>query len=109
MKKLLKENNHQGDESWVSLKNVSAKTFLRKEQSSQVVGKTVTTGNLSNYGGNNKEISATSSNIRRMKLVKSMFASENASEVKGGTNVVLDALAAYLRYLEGTARDDWQE
>ncbi|XP_020091424.1 uncharacterized protein LOC109712329 isoform X2 [Ananas comosus] len=109
VKKHLKEKSHQVDESWVSLKNVSAKTFLRKEQSSQVVGKTDTTGNLSNYGGNNKEISATSSNIRKMKLVKSMFASENASEVKGGTNVVLDALAAYLRYLEGTARDDWQE
>nr|CAD1840568.1 unnamed protein product [Ananas comosus var. bracteatus] len=74
VKKHLKEKSHQVDESWVSLKNVSAKTFLRKEQSSQ-----------------------------------SMFASENASEVKGGTNVVLDALAAYLRYLEGTARDDWQE
>ncbi|XWS61020.1 hypothetical protein CRYUN_Cryun07bG0089900 [Craigia yunnanensis] len=29
--------------------------------------------------------------------------------VGGGTNSVLNALAAYLRYLEGTARDDWQE
>ncbi|XP_074355151.1 uncharacterized protein LOC141693864 isoform X2 [Apium graveolens] len=31
------------------------------------------------------------------------------SSVGGGTGEVLNALAAYLRYLEGTMRDDWQE
>lgn len=42
-------------------------------------------------------------------MENSVFISRKSNIVKGGTDVVLNALAAYLRYLEGTARDDWQE
>ncbi|KAK3009811.1 hypothetical protein RJ639_013936, partial [Escallonia herrerae] len=37
------------------------------------------------------------------------FLTMQGNLVGGGTSVVLNALAAYLRYLEGTTRDDWQE
>ncbi|KAJ6410681.1 hypothetical protein OIU84_007437 [Salix udensis] len=40
---------------------------------------------------------------------KHLSKSGKQNVVGGGTNSVLNALAAYLRYLEGTARDDWQE
>ncbi|XP_027354283.1 uncharacterized protein LOC113864592 isoform X1 [Abrus precatorius] len=39
----------------------------------------------------------------------SVFVTQKGNVVGGGTDNVLNALAAYLRYLEGTARDDWQE
>lgn len=38
----------------------------------------------------------------------SVFVTQGSS-VGGGTGDVLNALAAYLRFLEGTIRDDWQE
>lgn len=47
--------------------------------------------------------------LRRKRIDKSVFITQRGSVVGGGTNSVLNGLAAYLRYLEGTARDDWQE
>lgn len=45
----------------------------------------------------------------RNRVEKSAFVTEQGNIVAGGTHTVLNALAAYLRYLEGTARDEWQE
>ena len=47
--------------------------------------------------------------IQRKRLKSSVFGTSKGSIVAGGTKVLLNALATYLRYLEGTARDDWQE
>lgn len=47
--------------------------------------------------------------IQTKQLGKSAFVTQKGNFVGGGTNPVLNALAAYLRYLEGTARDDWKE
>lgn len=46
---------------------------------------------------------------QRKRLERSAFVTQRGNVVGGGTSVVLDALAAYLRYLEGTARYEWQE
>lgn len=43
------------------------------------------------------------------KVHNSVFVTIKRDTVAGGTEVVLNALAGYLRYLEGTSRDDWQE
>ncbi|CAH2077995.1 unnamed protein product [Thlaspi arvense] len=43
------------------------------------------------------------------KVQNSAFVTRKRDTVGGGTEVVLNALAGYLRYLEGTSRDDWQE
>lgn len=51
-------------------------------------------------------------NFRKMRSREAkepIFVTQQGNVVGGGTNSVLNALAAYLRYLEGTARDDWQE
>ncbi|KAJ3692767.1 hypothetical protein LUZ60_011862 [Juncus effusus] len=83
--------NKSSDASWISLKKISAKNILTK------------TDENSTEGINNDIIR------RNNKNADSFFISENSFEVRGGTSTVLDALAAYLRYLEGVGRDDWQE
>uniref|UniRef100_A0A2P2KGL4 Uncharacterized protein MANES_14G034100 n=1 Tax=Rhizophora mucronata TaxID=61149 RepID=A0A2P2KGL4_RHIMU len=40
---------------------------------------------------------------------KSVFVTQKGNTVGGGTSSILNGLAAYLRDLEGTARNDWQE
>ncbi|XP_059310484.1 uncharacterized protein LOC132061841 isoform X2 [Lycium ferocissimum] len=47
--------------------------------------------------------------IQRKRPVKSAFVTQCGNIVGGGTSLVLDALSAYLRYLGGTSRDEWQE
>ncbi|KAJ0263311.1 DNA photolyase [Hirschfeldia incana] len=46
--------------------------------------------------------------IAGKKVHNSAFITRNRDTVGGGTKAVLNALAGYLRYLEGTSRDDWQ-
>ncbi|KAG8381484.1 hypothetical protein BUALT_Bualt06G0126600 [Buddleja alternifolia] len=50
-----------------------------------------------------------SKTTQRKKSEKSAFITRQGSIVAGGASLVLNALAAYLRYLEGTARDEYQE
>ncbi|KAJ8560389.1 hypothetical protein K7X08_004447 [Anisodus acutangulus] len=47
--------------------------------------------------------------IQRKRPIKSAFVTQCGNIVGGGTSLVLNALSAYLRYLEGTSRDEWQE
>ncbi|KAG9159683.1 hypothetical protein Leryth_017416 [Lithospermum erythrorhizon] len=46
---------------------------------------------------------------KRKVIRNTAFVTEKGNFVGGGTDLVLNALAGYLRYLEGTPRDDWQE
>ncbi|CAA0809566.1 Unknown protein [Striga hermonthica] len=46
---------------------------------------------------------------KRKRSEKSVFVTSQGSFVGGGSSSVLNGLAGYLRYLEGTARDEWQE
>jgi len=70
--------------------------------------KTNTTLSTSSNDENIEDISMDSGASGR-RIMNSMFASENSLEVRGGTDITLDALAAYLRYLEGTGNASWQE
>lgn len=63
---------------------------------------------LSKPSGTNRN-SLSVESIERRRLDKSVFVTRKGDVVAGGTNSLLNASAAYLRYLEGTARDDWQE
>lgn len=77
------------------IKKTSAEDILRK---TQVLPNNQIKGSLSN----------TYKQENRKKRGNSVFVTQGSS-VGGGTGDVLNALAAYLRYLEGTMRDDWQE
>lgn len=81
-------------ENWTSIKETSAETLLQRE-----VSKT-------SYSS---ERSLSFREMQSRKVKQSVFVTQKGNVVGGGTNNVLNALAAYLRYLEGTARDDWQE
>ncbi|KAL5728129.1 hypothetical protein ACHQM5_001251 [Ranunculus cassubicifolius] len=85
-------------EDWASLKKASARSVLSKIKSSVEEG-----------SGKSNPSEGSNMSIARRKSENSVFISREGTVVGGGTRVVLNALAAYLRYLEGTSRYDWQE
>lgn len=87
---------------WTSIKKLSAKNMLqRKKQRGNLVSS-------AEWKEDNDKFSVSETTQSR-KPEKSAFITSQGSFVGGGANLVLNALAAYLRYLEGTARDEWQE
>ncbi|KAL0907838.1 hypothetical protein M5K25_022281 [Dendrobium thyrsiflorum] len=95
--------SYLNNKSWTFMKKISAQAILQKKHH-KVVKKDLIGG-----PDNVLEISSNVTVVHKMKKTSSLFASHNGSQVKGGTDAVLNALAGYLRYLEGTGRDDWQE
>lgn len=94
LKKFMNENPWKLKESWTLIKNMSAETILLEK--------------LSKSGERSKR----NLNLNHAPVKKpdaSVFVTQKGNIVGGGTNAILNALAAYLRYLEGTARGDWQE
>lgn len=98
VKKYMNVQAREEDEEWISLKGTSAKAVLT-EWRNQTITKPELYNGIGSFEANNS----------RWKPEKSVFTSEKGMQVRGGTDTTLNALAAYLRYLEGTARDDWQE
>ncbi|KAI9101397.1 hypothetical protein K1719_023879 [Acacia pycnantha] len=80
--------------NWSQIKETSVETELQRRE--------LMTSHRS-------EMSTTSKDMKARTVDQSVFVTQKGNVVGGGTNNVLNALAAYLRYLEGTARDDWQE
>lgn len=94
LKEYIKEKPSKSKESWNLMKEMPAE-YILKENLSKPSGTKINSLNVKS--------------IDRRRLDKSVFVTRKGDIVGGGTNTVLNALAAYLRYLEGTARDDWQE
>ncbi|KAJ7949612.1 Pheophytinase, chloroplastic [Quillaja saponaria] len=90
----MSKNPKKLEANWISIKATSAETLSQEQlfKSSKSYEKNII-----------------SSQRKSSKLGGSVFVTKRRNMVGGGTNSVLNALAAYLRYLEGTARDDWQE
>lgn len=105
LKGFLKDSRTPED-NWVPLKNTSARSVLKKTLSQKKIKSNTT---LSTSNGENIEDLSMNSGTPGRRIMNSMFASENSLEVRGGTDITLDALAAYLRYLEGTGNASWQE
>ncbi|KAL5569987.1 hypothetical protein UlMin_026562 [Ulmus minor] len=95
--KFMNKNPCKPKMSWTSIKGKSTETILMNE--------------LLKSGENNQKKSSLKygQRFQEKRANNSVFVTRKGSVVGGGTNTVLNALAAYLRYLEGTARDDWQE
>ncbi|KAH1075645.1 hypothetical protein J1N35_027973 [Gossypium stocksii] len=94
LKEFIKEKLGKSKESWNLMKEMPAEVLLKENlsKSFETIPKSL----------NDKS-------IEQRRLDKSVFVTRKGDIVGGGTNTLLNALAAYLRYLEGTARDDWQE
>ncbi|KAK6132191.1 hypothetical protein DH2020_034074 [Rehmannia glutinosa] len=86
---------------WTSINKFSAENLLQRKKLKR---------NLDLKPADLKEEQGSGSKTtQRKKSEKSVFVTSQGSLVGGGSSRVLNALAAYLRYLEGTARDEWQE
>ncbi|KAL3000403.1 hypothetical protein AAZX31_09G210700 [Glycine max] len=94
IKGFLTSNQQKSGEKWSLMKETSAETILRRKVLKS---------------GNNIERSSRFGLTQSRERNGSVFVTQKGNIVGGSTNNVLNALAAYLRYLEGTARDDWQE
>ncbi|GMY07764.1 cryptochrome dash, chloroplastic/mitochondrial [Fagus crenata] len=94
LKEFMNKNRCKPQKGWTSIKEISAESILLKKL-------------LKPGESNQNDLSVR--NTQRKLPDKSAFVTQKGNFVGGGTNTVLNALAGYLRYLEGTARDDWQE
>ncbi|KAK1577821.1 hypothetical protein Q3G72_025116 [Acer saccharum] len=94
LKEFMNKNPWKSKESWTVIKKMSAERILLEKLSQ--LGKRIK---------KNLDIE----HAPEKRADKSVFFIRKGNIVGGGTNSVLNALAAYLRYLEGTARSDWQE
>jgi hypothetical protein len=95
------------EDKWVPLKRSSVKSILKKAFDQRKIKSSAATSSISN-GGSIEDTTMISGTSGRG-IANSMFASETSLEVRGGTEMTLDALAAYLKYLEGTGNASWQE
>ncbi|XP_056160251.1 uncharacterized protein LOC115683085 isoform X3 [Syzygium oleosum] len=89
LKEFINGNKYKLKRSWTSLKETSAETILQKAISRS---ETSIKGDFR------------SNHAYRKRVENSVFVTQSGKIVGGGTLAVLNALAAYLRYLEGTAR-----
>jgi hypothetical protein len=105
LKGFLKDSRME-EGNWVLLKNTAAKSILKNTFDQRKI-KSSAASSIST-GGSIEDTTMVSGTSGR-KIVNSMFASESSLEVRGGTEITLDALAAYLKYLEGTGNASWQE
>uniref|UniRef100_A0A5B7B6X5 AB hydrolase-1 domain-containing protein n=1 Tax=Davidia involucrata TaxID=16924 RepID=A0A5B7B6X5_DAVIN len=106
LKKFVNYNPGKLKGHWSSSKETLAETILQKAQ--------VPPNNLIEGLGLSESRKSNQNNsiykrARSKRPEKSVFVTQRGNLVGGGTSVVLNALAAYLRYLEGTILDDWQE
>lgn len=90
------------NKEWTSIKKLSAENMLqRKKQRGD--------SKSAEWKDDNEKYTVSETTTQRKKPEKSAFLTSQESFVGGGSDIVLNALAAYLRYLEGTSRDEYQE
>lgn len=88
---------------WTSILKSSALNMLQKKKQRRNLEQ------KSAESKNSNEKDSVSNTTERMKSEKSAFVTSQGNLVGGGASLVLIALAAYLRYLEGTSRYEFQE
>ena len=84
-------------DNWVPIKSTSARSMLKAALIQRKIKSNVS---LSDGDGGSIEDITTSAGASGRKIAGSMFASESSLEVRDGRDVALDALDAYLKYLE---------
>lgn len=94
LKEFMNSNRlYEPSKDWDSIKNTTAEAIFRAKFSRR--------GSNENYPSLNEP--------RTERMGKSFFSTQRGKNfMRGGTEGVLNALAAYIRYNEGTSRDDWQ-
>ncbi|MCL7036961.1 hypothetical protein MKW94_002684 [Papaver nudicaule] len=111
IKRYMSENIWKLNESWTSIKAVSAESILRRDRFGRVGMRNGMTEVLeeSDQAEDSDQLTLANKPAQTKKWKKTVFVSRTGNTVRGGTSVVLNALAGYLRYLEGTSKDEWRE
>ncbi|MCL7030934.1 hypothetical protein MKW94_000322 [Papaver nudicaule] len=111
IKRYMSENIWKLNESWTSIKAVSAESILRRDRFGRVGMRNEMTEVLeeSYQAEDSDQLTLANKPAQTKKWKKTVFVSRTGNTVGGGTSVVLNALAGYLRYLEGTSKDEWRE
>ncbi|OVA14546.1 DNA photolyase [Macleaya cordata] len=109
VKRYMNENPWKPSKSWSSIKAVSAKNILKKGRFGRVEMENDMIEVLEDSVERNQVNLGSEWRAQRKRLENSAFLSKKGNVVGGRTSVVLNALSAYLRYLEGTSKDEWQE
>ncbi|KAI3735168.1 hypothetical protein L6452_14657 [Arctium lappa] len=108
LKEFIHKDPYKSKDSWTSIKNSSAEYVMQNARN--LISISPTNGFVSNLGESSQSnLNSLTTQTKEKKLNKSAFITKQGNVVGGGTSDVLNALAAYLKYLEGTTRDDWQE
>ncbi|KAJ9536347.1 hypothetical protein OSB04_un000483 [Centaurea solstitialis] len=108
LKEFVDKDPYKLKDSWTSIKNRSAENVMQNARS--LVSISLTNGFVANSGESSQSnLNSLTTRTKEKRLKKTAFITTQGSFVGGGTSDVLNALAAYLKYLEGTTRDDWQE
>ncbi|KAI3900628.1 hypothetical protein MKW92_031197 [Papaver armeniacum] len=111
LKRYMHENIWKLNQSWTSIKAISAESVLRRDRLGRVNMQNCMTEvpEESNLVEDNDKLNLVNKPTQTKKRENSVFVSRTGNVVGGGTSVVLNALAGYLRYLEGTSKDEWRE
>ncbi|KAI3971340.1 hypothetical protein MKX01_008184 [Papaver californicum] len=111
IKRYMGENLWKSNHSWTSIKAVSAESVLRRDQFGRVNMQNHMTEVLeeSNLVDDNDQLNLVNKPTQTKNGENSVSVSRTGNVVGGGTSVVLNALAGYLRYLDGTSKDEWWE
>ncbi|KAF3636409.1 putative disease resistance protein RXW24L [Capsicum annuum] len=107
LKKFMDDNVGMSRNRWVLIEKASSTSELQKAQTATL--STVVQGLREQEFIENSPNDSTLKKIQRKRHVKSVFVTQSGNIVGGGTNLVLNALSAYLRYLEETSQDEWKE
>ncbi|KAI3962418.1 hypothetical protein MKW98_010969 [Papaver atlanticum] len=111
LKRYMRENIWKLNQDWTSIKAISAESVLRRDRLGRVNMQNRMAEILeeSNLVEDNDQLNLVNKPTQTKKRENSVFVSRTGNVVGGGTSVVLNALAGYLRYLEGTSKDEWRE
>ncbi|XP_024964843.1 uncharacterized protein LOC112505125 isoform X2 [Cynara cardunculus var. scolymus] len=108
LKEFIDKDPYKSKDSWTSIKDSSAEYVMQNARS--LISISPTNGFVSNLGESSQSnLNSLTTQTKEKRSKKSAFVTKQGNVVGGGTSDVLNALAAYLKYLEGTRRDDWQE
>lgn len=99
------DNAGTSQKRWASIEKASSTSELQKAQTSTL--STVVQGLRDEEYNENSLNDSTPKKIQRKRHIKSVFVAQCGNIVGGGTILALNALSAYLRYLEGTSGGEW--
>ncbi|KAM7491732.1 hypothetical protein LguiA_034653 [Lonicera macranthoides] len=107
LKEFMNDSLGKSKDKWTSMKNTSPEDIMQKDQI-KIRNNLIQDLGLSKLAGS-RQINLDDIVSQNKRSEGTVFLTQEGNSVRRGTSAALNALAAYLRYLEGTTRYEWQE